>query len=326
MDSTKASVAAVSRYVLYLVVILGLIIAGPTISKQIKIKSDYVGDGLVFMLYPTNPFDRSGPADTQTEQEDYPVFENPFSLPSTSAKAVLIYDVNHEKILYNYNNSVRLAPASTTKLATALVALDLYDLNRKLVVPENCTLLDTQSVGLPAGAVFTFKDLLYSLLIQSAGDAACVMYASVDYDVFVTKMNEMAVQLGMTNTRFTNPIGLDGINGGHYSTADDLLKLAVKATKAEIVREIVSTQEYALTSVDGNFSTTIYNTNQLLWEIPNTLGIKTGRTAEAGEVLIYQYEEDDKNLIIIVMGSEDRFYDTKTLLDWVLRAYRWGPK
>jgi D-alanyl-D-alanine carboxypeptidase (penicillin-binding protein 5/6) len=138
-------------------------------------------------------------------------------------------------------------------------------------------------------------------------------------------MNEKAKNLGMKKTSFSNPVGLDADgNQVHYSTAKDLYKLASASTSNPLIKDIVSKRYYYIETEDQKFTKYITNTNKLLSEIPHTTGIKTGTTAGAGEVLIYEYEADGKDLIIVVMGSSDRFYDTRALLSWTLRSYDWG--
>ncbi|MBN1162210.1 D-alanyl-D-alanine carboxypeptidase [Patescibacteria group bacterium] len=254
-----------------------------------------------------------------------PIQLNDSEAPNISAESVLVWDVDNQRELYSKNKEEKHAPASTTKLMTALIALDLYPLDEKLVVPGECTLVDSTRVNYPSGEIFTVKSLLYSLLVASAGDSACVLSSgSVDYNSFVDLMNVKAANYGMENTHFTNPVGLDGINGGHYSTAEDLLKLSLIAIRNPLISEIVKTPVYKIVSEDFNFSKDLRNTNDLLWEIPQTVGVKTGTTEEAGEVLIYEYKDDEKNILVLIMGSKDRFGDTKELLDWILNKYSWN--
>ncbi len=242
--------------------------------------------------------------------------------PSISAKSALVVDVNSGKVLYDLNMDEKLAPASTTKLMTAVIALDIYSLDETLVVSGVCTNVEGQKAGLYAGMTISVKDLVNVLLINSSGDAACVLSGGVtSYSDFVNLMNLKAQKIGMTNTHFTNSIGLDGENGSHYSTANDLYKLAKYAIKNKIIKDIVRTKEYALNYTSRNFGIKVFSTNKLLWDIPETVGIKTGTTLSAGEVLIYEYKSGEKDLIIIVMGSADRFFDTKALLNWTLESY-----
>ena len=162
------------------------------------------------------------------------------------------------------------------------------------------------------------------MLIGSAGDAACTLAnGKVSEDEFITLMNNKAVQLGLNSTHFSNAVGLDGADGSNYSTAEDLYKLASKAVDNGIIKDIVKTKNYEIKSLNSDFDARILNTNRLLDEIPQSVGIKTGTTAGAGEVLIYEYKDSTKDLFIIVMGSQDRFADTKTLLNWSLNSFSW---
>jgi len=246
--------------------------------------------------------------------------------PAISAKVALVVARKTGNILFDLNSNQAVAPASTTKLMTALVALDLYNPSDVLEVPVECTQVDGSMVGLPAGKSFTVESLLNALLIQSGADAACVLAnGKITYDEFVGLMNDKAKEIGMTNTSLTNPVGLDGVNGSHYSTAADLYVLSDAATKNNLISSMVKTKEYIVSSVDESTFIKIGNTNKLLWEIGNTVGVKTGTTAAAGEVLIYEYVESDKNvdIVIVVLNSSDRFFDTKSLLNWTLGSYSW---
>jgi len=140
---------------------------------------------------------------------------------------------------------------------------------------------------------------------------------------FVDLMNKKAASIGMISTKVSNPIGLDDENGGNYSTASDLYKLAIHATSIPSIKEDVKTPMFILNSGKEKYSGIIYNTNKFLWEVPHTVGIKTGTTEGAGEVLIYEYDDSLRDVVIIVMGSSDRFADTKNILDWVLASYAW---
>ena len=224
--------------------------------------------------------------------------------------------------MYDFNTEEKLAPASTTKLMTAVIALDIYSLDEIITVSGMCTNVEGQKAGLYAGMKISVKDLVNILLINSSGDAACVLSGgATSYIDFVNLMNLKAQKIDMKDTHFTNSIGLDGENGSHYSTAADLYKLAGYAIKNKTIKDIVKTKEYSLKDSSGNFEIRVFNTNKLLWEVPETVGIKTGTTQGAGEVLIYEYKLDEKDLIIIVMRSIDRFSDTKALLNWTLESY-----
>ncbi|MBI2620849.1 D-alanyl-D-alanine carboxypeptidase [candidate division WWE3 bacterium] len=242
--------------------------------------------------------------------------------PAMTSVSVYAIDVKSKRVLLAISENEKHPPASTTKLMTALVAYDTYSLDDALVVPVGCTDTESQEIDLLAGEEILVEDLLRSLLIGSAGDAACALaFGKGNYGKFIEKMNVKAAELGMENTRFSNPIGLDGANGDHVTTARDLSVLSVAAIQNSFFKDTVGLKEYVLKS--GSLRRTVTNTNDLLWNYPGTVGIKTGRTYAAGEVLAYQYADDKKSVIIVVMGSNDRFTDTKKILQWILDSYHW---
>jgi len=262
----------------------------------------------------------------KTSKTEYPFLANTLEIPAISAKAAIIIDKKSGKTLFELNKNLHLAPASTTKLMTALVSLDLYQLDDYLSVPYLCTLSESQKVGFTLDSKIRVRDLLIGLLVGSGGDSACSLsIGKVSPNEFVDLMNKKAKDLGMENTQFTNPVGLDG---AHFSTAEDLYKLAVYATENEFIKNVVriKSTEVPVLNPDGSSSKIlIVNTNKLLWDVKGSVGIKTGKTEAAGEVLIYEYANDksDKDIVILVMGSQDRFLDTQNMLFWALNSYRW---
>ncbi|NMB69610.1 D-alanyl-D-alanine carboxypeptidase [candidate division WWE3 bacterium] len=244
--------------------------------------------------------------------------------PEVSAKSVIVADVNSNTILHSISPEKKLASASTTKLMTALVSLNIYSLEDELTMSKECSEVESTRADLPPGEKFTVNTLLNAMLVYSAGDAACLLgTGKIDSNEFLYLMNEMAYDLKMENTFFTNTIGLDGLNGAQFSSAKDLYLLARATMAKPILKEIVAKPQVTVSSADGAFSTNLQNTNRLLAAIPNSVGIKTGTTQEAGEVLIYEYSKDTTDVMIIVMGSQDRFVDTTNILDWTLHSYTW---
>lgn len=304
-------------------VFLGLFVVQTivTFSLSPTFKSlKYVPDALIFEAYGV-PLMQSPSVNnvlgTKTKRE-YPYQAENISTPEISAKAAIVVDVKTNKVLFEQNPDEKLAPASTTKLMTALVALDIYTTEEELAVPSLCTTVEGSKAGFSKNETLTVDDLLKALLISSSGDAACTLATGkTSYSEFVDKMNAKAAELGMYNTAFTNPVGLDSADGTHYSTAKDLYTLSRNAMNNELIKNAVNIKE----AVVG--SRKITSTNKLLWEIPQTIGIKTGTTAAAGEVLIYEYRDEIKDIEIIVMGSTDRFADTKALLNWSEQSFVW---
>ena len=233
-----------------------------------------------------------------------------------TAKSYLVYDDSSKEVMGGFNTKKRLPMASLTKIATALVSIDTYSLDTQLVTPKECIGLEGNNIGIKEGERFYVEDLLYGLLLRSASDAACVLYTnypSGGKDAFIKEMNNKANKLKMKDTNFTNAIGLD--NPKHYTTAEDLLKLINEYKKIEKLKIISGTRDYTVKALNTNSVYYILNTNQLLHQIPGTVGYKTGYTERAGECLIYGYNNQGKKVTIIVLGSTNRFFDVKNLLD-----------
>lgn len=240
--------------------------------------------------------------------------------PPISARSYIIVDLKRQKVLKEYNSRTPLPPASTTKIMTALVARDIYDLSDMVLIPEECTKLETQRIGFIKDEKLSVEDLLGTLLVNSAGDSACALAnGKVAYEEFVTLMNLKAISLGLTSTNFSNPIGFDDFSENHLISANDLYQLAVALRKDPVLKAFVSMHEYTLQSEKS--VRIVPNTNILLWEVPGSVGIKTGKTYGAGEVLVYEYLNNSNNFLIVVMGSLDRFKDTKAILNWTLQTY-----
>jgi serine-type D-Ala-D-Ala carboxypeptidase (penicillin-binding protein 5/6) len=252
-----------------------------------------------------------------------PTLINEIPLPYVTATAIYAIDPVYEGVFVDVNSEIQLAPASTTKLMTALVSMDLYELDELVPIPHFCTEIEGQKSGFYAGDSFFAGDLIKSLLINSSADAACALsVGKITYYQFVNQMNAKVKELMMENTNFSNPIGLDGTNGEHLSTARDLYTLSLTARENPFIKETVSTVQTDIVGSHG-LPVTLVTTNDLLSSVPGTVGIKTGRTEAAGEVLIYEYNLDDKDIIIVVMGSSDRFGDTVKILRWILQSYEW---
>ena len=275
--------------------------------------------GTNIFVTPPQTFPRIGEINVQTSA----IPEN--SLLKTldvNAAAAIVYDPKSGVVLYEKNADTPIPPASTTKVVTALVTLENYNLDEVLNVPSMH--VDGQKMGLVMGEKMTVENLLNGMLIFSANDAAEVFADDfpAGRDKFIEKMNELAQKLDLKNTRFKNPSGL--FEDGHVSTARDLARLGAYSVTNPIIAQIVKTKEKTVTSVDGVDVHKLVNLNSLLRDTPGVLGIKTGRTDEGGESLITFVNRDGKELIIVVLGSVDRFGDTKSLLNWAYGNYRWA--
>ncbi len=234
--------------------------------------------------------------------------------PEITAKAFAVENMKTGERIYGKNTDQKLPPASITKIMTALVTLDRYNLNKAVPVPKECTTVEGSKAGFKPYDVFTIEDLLYAMLVKSSADAACTL-ASIDgHETFLIAMNQKAKALGMNDTHFQNEIGLDSPDA-QLSTVDDINKMVKAALKYKIFQIIVGTQSKTITALNSKNKYVLHNTNDLL-SLPGTVGIKTGYTEKAGQCLAYLYENKDEEILITVLGSQDRFKDTKALLDW----------
>lgn len=248
--------------------------------------------------------------------------------PFLTAKSVLVVDGAGGKTLYEKNPRESLPPASTTKIITALVTLKNHSLSEVASVPLECLAgLDGQAqMGLIADEKLTVETLLYGLLLNSASDAACTLAGFGQTPTeFVGLMNLEAARLGLSETHFENPVGLDGEQ--QRSSAADLLTLAKEAMCNPEFRKIVGTAEIkvhdALTPPTRWHG--LKSTNTLLTTLPGITGVKTGRTEDAGECLIASWFHEDHEIYAVILGSSDRFAEMTALLDWVKRVYSFGP-
>jgi D-alanyl-D-alanine carboxypeptidase (penicillin-binding protein 5/6) len=250
-----------------------------------------------------------------------PVLNQSVSFPVLSAQAALVVDLDSGISLYEKDPDKPLLPASTTKIMTALVAMENYSEDQVLGVSDEK--IEGQKMGLKKGEQITVRDLLYGLLVYSANDAAEVLAKSFNggREAFIAAMNEKAKELSLDNTKFTNPSGLDG--DGHVSTARDLIRISEVAMKNPEFAKIVGTKTLVVRSIDGKISHYLTNINELLGKIPGVLGVKTGWTENARENLVTYVNRDNHRIMIAVLGSQDRFGETRELIDWIYTNYSW---
>jgi len=238
------------------------------------------------------------------------------SAPTVSATAAYVIDSQTGTVLYEKNPDQQLPMASLTKIMTALVVLGNFSLDEVLTVPDVCANLPPSKIGLAAGQTLTVEDLLYGMLVVSGSDAACALSHHFNGD-FLALMNQKAEELDLKQTHFENEVGFDGENGNHLSTARDLVKLSQIALQNGVFRKIVGTKEVTL----GGFLLT--STNELLFTLPGTTGIKTGHTEEAKGCLALSYERNGHEIIGAILGSDDRFREMQDILNWIFKVYRW---
>ena len=257
----------------------------------------------------------------QKNYEPIPVLSPKSGFPVVSAQGVLAVDLSSGISLYEKNADSPLLPASTTKIITALVALDNYPLDMTIKVGN--VRVDGQKMGLKFGEEMKVEDLLYGLLVYSANDAAEVLALNFPggRENFIAAMNKKAGELSLNHSKFYNPSGLDGL--GHVSTARDLVRVSEVAMRNSEFSKIVGTKDIVVKSVDNRILHRLTNINVLLGTVPGVLGVKTGWTENARENLVTYIERDGHKVFIAILGSQDRFGETKELIDWIFANYNW---
>lgn len=271
--------------------------------------------------YNTIPFVTPTPA-------PYPVhITGYFPINDVTAEGVMVYDIDSAVTMYAKNAEESLSPASTTKIMTALVILDTFNLDD--VVTIQTVANDGQVMGLVPGERITIENLLYGALVYSGNDAAWALAEHYPGGVaaFVEAMNNKARQLHLDNTHFTNPVGYD--DPMHKMTAVDLTRLAAFALANKTIAKMVAIPQITVPDVTFTYFHPLTNINQLVGRIPGVGGIKTGWTEDAGENLVTLVDRDGHKIIIVVLKSFDRFADTITLINWAYANFDWrqiGPR
>ena len=234
---------------------------------------------------------------------------------SLSSKSAALYEPSTGSFLYLKNADIKLPMASTTKIMTAIVAIENSDLNKKITVDDRAIGTEGSSLYLKHGEKITMSDLLYGLMLRSANDAAeAIAYAiSGSIDSFADLMNETAENIGLSSTHFTNPHGLD--DEDHYTTARELALISAYALKNETFSKIVSTKKAVITS-DNNDSRLVVNHNKLLNLYDGAIGVKTGFTKKCGRCLVGAAIRDGLTMISVTINAPDDWSDHEKLLDF----------
>ncbi len=230
-----------------------------------------------------------------------------------SARAAVLYEPETGSFLFTKNESQRLPMASTTKVMTALVAAESCELSETVKVDGRAVGTEGSSAYLTEGELLTMEELLYALLLQSANDAACAiaLHISGSIEDFAALMNEKVSEMGLSDTHFTNPHGLD--DKDHYTTARELALIAAEALKNETVKKIASTYKY--TSKSGARVRTYVNHNKLLKSYDGAIGLKTGFTKKCGRCLVGAAERDGLSFITVTLNAGDDWNDHRKLFD-----------
>ncbi len=233
--------------------------------------------------------------------------------PEVSAEGVYVIDLTSFTPLWEKNADQQFFPASTAKMITALVTLDIYKPDDILTVKRN--LSEGQLMGLVENEQITVENLLYGLLVHSGNDAAYALADNFGFDRFVELMNKKAKDLKMEKSYFKNPAGLDDFN--QQTTPYDLALAGREILKNNLLKKIVATKEITISDIDFKYFHKLANVNKLLGEIQGIGGLKTGYTENAKENLVSFYKKNGHQFIVIVLKSEDRFADTANIVKWL---------
>lgn len=237
--------------------------------------------------------------------------------PALSAASAILMDADSGRVLFAQNADARSRIASTTKILTGLLVCEQMELEQEVTVPREAVGAEGSSMYLTAGERLTVRELLYGLLLRSGNDAAMALAILCDgtAERFAERMNARAAQLGMTDSHFCNPSGLD--EDGHFSTARDLARLTRVALRNPEFREVVGTKSVTL----GTRALT--NHNRLLWSYPSANGVKTGYTRAAGRVLVSSASRGGRTLIAVTICDPNDWKDHAALLDYGFSAFEW---
>jgi len=302
------------------------------IKSSKKIKTNFILAALVLILLPSKNYynslvvDNPRPLVRAVQDEylplsKYPINHTGVQAPFLSARSAIVVDIDSKALLYQKNPDLKLLPASTTKIMTALIALENYDLDD--VVTVNSFNVEGQIMELELSEKITVENLLYGLLVQSGNDAAVALaqHYPGGEEEFIKAMNTKLKKLNLHDTQFQNATGLD--NYGHYTTVHDLSLLSAHAMENKTFAKIVNTKSITVYDTSNTITHELKTINELLGKVPGVIGVKTGWTEASGECLVTFTKRGEKQIITVVLGSLDRFGESSQLIDWAFTNHQW---
>lgn len=238
----------------------------------------------------------------------------------SSAKAAIVINGDTGEVLWSKNCDTRLPMASTTKIMTALMLCEYGNFDKEITVTPEMVAVEGSSMGLLPGDIVTLHDLLYGMMLASGNDAANVTAFVLGGSVegFVSMMNERAGRMGLKDTSFATPSGLD--SEGHYTTARELAEIARQAMKNEEFRKAAASESAQLCYGNPPYKRTLKNHNKLLKSYEGAVGVKTGFTKKSGRCLVSAAQRDGKLVIAVTLNDPDDWQDHKAMLDYGLSA------
>lgn len=239
-----------------------------------------------------------------------------YAAPDVSAQGAVLICANSGEVLFSKNGDKKLSMASTTKIMTSLLALESPSPDAEITVSDEMVRVEGTSMGLLAGDSVSLRELVYGMLLQSGNDAAnaAAVYLGGSIEGFAEMMNDRAAQIGMNNTNFVTPSGLDDEN--HYSTAYDMALLAAECIKNPEFAYICAQKRASLTYGNPPYLRTLKNHNRLLWMYEDSVGIKTGFTKKSGRCLVSAAERDGVILVAVTLKAPDDWNDHIALFEY----------
>ena len=240
---------------------------------------------------------------------------------SVSARSAILIEAESGKVIWSKNADERLPMASTTKIMTALVALECSDVSRTVEISSAAVGIEGSSIYLYEKEKLTLEDLLYALLLESANDAAAAIAIEVGGSIegFAEMMNDKAAELGLRDTHFTNPHGLD--DAEHFTTARELAIITKAALENEVFKSIVSTFKKTIPLNETEGVRLLINHNKMLKSYDGAIGVKTGYTRKSGRCLVSAAERDGVGFICVTLSAPDDWRDHHALLDHGFSLY-----
>ena len=240
--------------------------------------------------------------------------------PIINSRIGVIYDRKSGRVIWGKNDNKRVAMASTTKIMTCIIVLENANLNEEVTVSSRAAGTGGSRLELKKGDKITIHDLLYGLMLRSGNDAAVALAEHVggDKEGFAKLMNNKAKELGLKDTHFVTPHGLD--NPEHYTTAYELAQITDYALKNETFAKIVNTKDYTI-SING-YSKGLTNTNELLGYLQGVNGVKTGFTNNAGRCLVTSVNRNNFEIITVVLGADTKKIRTADSIKLIEYAYK----
>ena len=246
----------------------------------------------------------------------------PVALTGVSARGAVLIEASSGEVVFGQNRNARLPMASTTKIMTALVALENLPIETVVTVTAEAVGVEGSSIYLTEGERLTLEQLLFALLLESANDAAVAIAVAVagSVEAFAALMNEKAAELGLTNTHFVNPHGLD--HEQHYTTAHELALITRAALENPVFRRICATERMTIPLRGEEGVRLLLNHNKLLDSYEGCIGVKTGYTKRTGRCLVSAAEREGVTLIAVTLNAPDDWRDHTAMLDYGFGLYR----